>query len=352
MSILDDVQKYLTKKAAVPYALALTASDAMDKLRTPNPTEETPKTTAPVQAPLPNINNKAIVNPIVPDTTSNINPTLEQTGPLGDKYQKQIQGFNTNYLNRLQNPTQTPFENGTSALNYIQALKSQLAIPEPQQHNYRLFGDARDQLLNEKLNDRGYRLHNEAVAPLMSLAQATIPTEMRQPMEKYQTDTQANANLLSALGSAYKTTEENDIRNPNTQASLLAKKAGVLGAMSQDELNKAHANYYNRQIENEKLGGNQKTPEWIDYTTEQNYLKKHPEESVPFGSAANTMRNVTIKDKTYPLAFREFIPESKRAVAQEVKIGLTSKNPEKQKAALTLGKQAGLFRPETGLGAL
>ena len=137
MNILDDVQKYLTKKAAVPYALALTASDAMDKLRTPNPTEETPKTTAPVQAPLPNINNKAIVNPIVPDTTSNINPTLEQTGPLGDKYQKQIQGFNTNYLNRLQNSTQTPFENGASALNYIQALKSQLAIPEPQQHNYR-----------------------------------------------------------------------------------------------------------------------------------------------------------------------------------------------------------------------
>jgi hypothetical protein len=352
MSILDDVQSYLTKKTAVPYALALTASDAMNKMGTPSPVDEVPAKVSPTQTPLPAINNKTIINPTETAQTPSPNAALEQPKQFGDNYQRQIQGFNTNYLNRLQNQTQTPFQNGASALDYIRALKSQLAIPEPQQHNYKLFGDSRDDLLNEKLNDKGYRLHNEAVAPLMSLAQATVPTELRQPIEKYQTDVQANSNLLSALGSAYKNTDENDLRNPNTQATLLAKKAGVLGAMSQDELNKAHANYYNRQVENEKLGGNQKTPEWIDYTTEQNYLKKHPEESVAFGSNPGSLRSVTIDNAIHPLAWREVIPQSKLNVAHEVMTGLSSKDSKKKKAAMQLGEQAGLFRPKTGLGAL
>ena len=146
MSILDDVQSYLTKKTAVPYALALTASDAMNKMRAPSPVDEVPAKVSPTQTPLPAINNKTIINPTETAQTPSPNAALEQPKQFGDNYQRQIQGFNTNYLNRLQNPAQTPFQNGASALDYIRALKSQLAIPEPQQHNYKLFGDSRDEL--------------------------------------------------------------------------------------------------------------------------------------------------------------------------------------------------------------
>jgi len=273
------------------------------------------------------------------------------SGKPENTYQTQMQAFNTNFLNKLQNMPKNPFEKGTSALDYVKLMKEGLAIPQARsvaESKIRLFGDSRDDLLAQKLSDKSVRIQNEAVAPLMNLAQATVPIEMKQPMEKYNTDVDAANKLLSTQAGTFKETDANDIRNPMTQANLLSKKAGVLSAMSTDELNKAHANYYNKQVENEKGVGSYKSDEWKQHVREQEYLKKNPEEAVEFGASKASPKSVKVDGKLQSLPLVPYIPRSKQAIADQALVMVHSKKPDEQKVGIKLLREAGLLMPSSG----